>query len=72
MMRRSFLYRPTAEDRIVHRRWVRGVAAFYGVLALAFVLWVLASPSHKSVEQAGLASARTLSATSAIDNRYDR
>jgi hypothetical protein len=35
MMRKSFRYVPTAEERRVTRRWTCGVLVVYGALALA-------------------------------------
>jgi hypothetical protein len=37
MVRRSLTVNWTQEDRLTHAKWMRGVAVFYGMIALALL-----------------------------------
>jgi hypothetical protein len=51
MRRIPNLYEPTSEDQRVYRLWVRRLAVFYGLIALAAVLAVTIG-AHQPVNQA--------------------
>ena len=56
MVPEHFLRNATREDRRFIRKWTLRVAMSYAALALALVLYSLASSSHKDAVQASSAS----------------
>jgi hypothetical protein len=62
MRRIPNLYEPTSEDQRVYRLWVRRLAVFYGLIALAAVLAVTIR-SHQPTDQATAGTNTVASAT---------
>jgi hypothetical protein len=72
MNRGSYLYKPTAEDRLIISKWKWSLATVYGAILLMLVLFVLASPNRDRNEIAKGAAEQGFSSASAAGERQTR